>query len=125
MNQQPIGQFCWNELATHDMDKAKNFYSTVLNWNFKDNILDDGSVYTVIRANGQDIGGIWQAPEDLQNPIQPYWLPYLFVLNVAETLEKAKQNGAKEIKGVTTGTMGKFAVIMDPTGVKVAFWEAP
>ncbi len=125
MDQLLIGQFCWNQLSTPSLTKAKYFYSSVLNWHFKEIPLENGT-YTTIQVNGLDIGGIWQVPEDLENPAQSSWTPFVLVSDVVETLEKAKQHGATPITAVTdAGKQGKFAIILDPTGAKIALWEAP
>jgi predicted enzyme related to lactoylglutathione lyase len=28
------GNFCWNELVTHDADRAKKFYAETIGWSF-------------------------------------------------------------------------------------------
>ena len=123
MNQPAVGQFCWNELATTDVTKAKEFYSKVLGWQFQE-IKSDEMTYTLVSTSDQAFAGIWQIPKDQQNQVPPHWMAYILVSSAQETLEKAKQHGAKEIKGVTAvGDMGKFALIMDPTGAQIAFWE--
>ncbi|QMT59526.1 VOC family protein [Legionella sp. PC997] len=123
MSQNSMGQFCWNELATADVNKAKEFYSKVLGWQFKE-IHSGEMTYTLIQANDKEFAGIWQIPANQQNEIPPHWMAYILVNNVADTLAKAKENGAQEIKGVThVGDMGLFAIIKDPTGAHIAFWE--
>lgn len=117
------GQFCWNELATADVHSAKNFYSKVLGWKFKE-ISSEHMTYTIIQVNDKDIGGIWHIPTEQQGKIPPHWMSYVLVHNVEETLKKAKEHGAQEIKGVTpVENMGRFAIITDPTGAHLAFWE--
>ncbi|KTD42150.1 VOC family protein [Legionella parisiensis] len=123
MSQSSMNQFCWNELATADVKKAKEFYSKVLGWQFKE-IQSGEMTYTLIQANDKEFAGIWQIPTNQQNEIPPHWMAYILVNDVADTLAKAKQNGAQEIKEVThAGDMGLFAIIKDPTGAHVAFWE--
>lgn len=121
MAQPPIGQMCWTELMTSDIEKSKDFYGDLLGWKFKEVTTHDVP-YTIIQANGKDIAGIWHNPK---NPAESSWLSYILVLNVRESLEKAKKLGATEVVGVTkVGERGQFAVILDTTGAKVAFWEA-
>ena len=123
MTQSVAGQFCWNELATADLSKAKDFYGKVFGWQFKE-IKSDEMTYTIIKLNDKDIGGIWQIPTEQQGQIPPHWMAYILVTDVKKALEKAKQHGAHEIKGVTTaGDMGLFAIITDPTGAHLALWE--
>jgi predicted enzyme related to lactoylglutathione lyase len=119
-----LGQFCWNELATNDVQKAKDFYNKLLGWEFRE-IKSDDMIYTLIRSQDKEFGGIWQIPKEQEQHIPPHWMAYIFVENVTETLEQAKKYGATEIKGVTpAGDMGSFAIIRDPTGSHIAFWES-
>lgn len=123
MTQTMTGQFCWNELATPDVKTAKDFYSKVFGWEFND-IQSPDMTYTIIKKDGKDLGGIWQIPAEQQEHIPPHWMAYVFVENAAKALEKAKQHGAHEIKGVTpAGDMGRFAIITDPTGAHLALWK--
>lgn len=123
MKQPTIGQFCWNELATNDVRKAKDFYAKVLGWEFKE-IQSDDMTYTLIRSSDMECGGIWQIPTEQKEHIPPHWMAYILVQDVHETLEKAKKHGAAEVKGITAaGDMGQFAIIMDPTSAHIAFWE--
>ena len=124
MNQPAFGAFCWNELATSNLSKAKDFYSKVLGWQFND-IKSEEMTYTIVKSNDRDIAGIWEIPTDQQKEIPPHWMAYILVPDVKVALEKAKQHGAKEVKGITqAGDMGRFAIIIDPTGAHLAFWEA-
>ncbi|KTD18894.1 VOC family protein [Legionella jordanis] len=123
MTQPSFGQFCWNELATPDVQKAKDFYSKVFGWQFED--LDSGQMtYTIVKSNNKEFAGIWHIPNEHQHEIPPHWMAYILVPDVAQALDKAKQNGAQEIKGVTkAGDMGQFAIITDPTGAHLALWQ--
>ncbi|MCW8398380.1 VOC family protein [Legionella sp. PATHC038] len=124
MSENSMGQFCWNELATADVHKAKEFYGKVLGWQFKEIHSDETMTYTLIQTKDKDVGGMWQIPANQQKEIPPHWMAYILVNNVADTLAKSKQNGAHEVKGVTqVGDMGSFAIIKDPTGAHIAFWE--
>jgi uncharacterized protein len=118
-----IGEFCWNELATADVKKAKDFYGKVFGWQFSEYTHGE-MTYTLIKLNDKEFGGIWQIPTEKQNEIPPHWMAYILVKDAAAALEKAKQHGATEVKPVTqAGEMGRFAIIVDPTGAHVAVWE--
>ncbi|KTD25491.1 glycoxylase [Legionella lansingensis] len=124
MTQPELGQFCWNELATPDVKKAKDFYGKVFGWQFEDHDMDQ-MTYTIIKTHNKEFAGIWHIPSDQQHQIPPHWMAYILVSDVASALDKAKQHGAKEIKGVTkAGDMGKFAIITDPTGAHLALWQS-
>lgn len=122
MNQQSVGQFCWNELATPDAQKSKEFYSKVFGWQFKDHKMEH-MTYSVAESDDKGFAGIWQIPEEQQKHIPPHWMAYIQVEDIHAAVSKAKQNGAKEVKEVTEIDMGRFAIICDPTGAHIALWE--
>ncbi len=118
-----IGEFCWNELATSNVQAAKDFYGKVFGWKFSEHNMGD-MTYTIIKVNDQERGGIWAIPKDMQKQIPPHWMAYILVENVDTSLEKAKKNGATEIKPATeAGDFGRFAIIKDPTGAHIALWQ--
>lgn len=123
MSQPGLGELCWNELATPDLKKSKEFYSKVFGWQFTDTTTDD-MTYTLVKSKDQEFAGIWEIPKDQQAHIPPHWIAYILVADVAVALKKAVQHGAKEMKGVTqAGDMGQLAIITDPTGAHIALWE--
>lgn len=123
MTQPSVGQFCWNELATPNAEKAKEFYSKVFGWQFKNHKMEQ-MTYSIAESKEQGFAGIWEIPADQQDHIPPHWMAYILVDDITAALNQAKQHGAKEIKGVTAaGEMGLFAIICDPTGAHVAIWE--
>lgn len=116
-------EFVWNELATNDVNAAKNFYGKVFGWEFIDSKMD-GMSYTIVKKGNKEFGGIWAIPKEQQNQIPPHWLPYILVDNIEQTLDKASQNGATVLKPVQkAGNMGLFAIIKDPVGAHVALWQ--
>lgn len=124
MNQPRIGEFCWNELATPDVKAAKAFYGELLGWQFTDHDMGEGT-YTMIQQKDQSFGGIWHIPNDKQTEIPPHWMGYILVDNLENTLEKAVQLGATVKLPITpVSNMGRFIVVMDPTGAHIAFWQS-
>lgn len=118
-----IGEFVWNELATTNVQEAKNFYSKVFGWEFIDKNMGD-MTYTIIKKDGKEFGGIWSIPTAQQKQIPPHWLAYVLVENVEQSLTKARQNGATVVKPVQkAGDMGLFAIIKDPSGAHLALWQ--
>lgn len=122
-NQPKMGEICWTELATSDVNKAKDFYSKVFDWKFTDHDMGD-MTYTMIKSSDKEFGGIWSIPKDKQNKIPPHWMSYVMVENLDESLKKASGHGATIVKPVTpAGEMGRFAIISDPTGAHIALWQ--
>lgn len=119
-----MGEFVWNELATTNVQGAKDFYGKVFGWEFVDKKMED-MTYTMIKKDNKEFGGIWAIPAVQQSQIPPHWLAYILVENVEQSLEKARQNGATVVKPVQkAGDMGYFAIIKDPAGAHVALWQS-
>jgi predicted enzyme related to lactoylglutathione lyase len=117
------GEIVWNELATTNVQGAKDFYGKMFGWQFEDKKMDD-MTYTIIKMGNKEFGGIWAIPTEQKNQIPPHWLTYILVDNVEKALEAARQNGAKVIKPVQkAGEMGLFAIIQDPVGAHIALWQ--
>lgn len=123
MNTPKVGEFCWNELATNDVNAAKEFYGKLLGWTFSEHRTDDFT-YTMIKHKHGEFGGIWQIPNEQKNQIPPHWMGYILVEDIESTLKNATNLGATVKMPVTqVGEMGRFIIIVDPTGAHIAFWQ--
>lgn len=120
------GNFCWVELGTSDSDAAKSFYSQLFGWEFQDNPMGPDMVYTMVKLDGKDVGGLYKLGADMVSQgIPPHWLTYVAVTNADEKVEKAKAEGATIMNGpFDVATAGRMAVIKDPTGAVFAIWQA-
>jgi len=120
----PKHQFCWNELATPNVEAAKEFYSRCFGWTFIDHKMDHGT-YTMIKHGDQEFAGMWHITDDMAKDVPPHWMSYILVDDIDEMLLKVQKNGASVKVPVTkAGEFGRFAVITDPTGAHIAMWQA-
>ena len=118
-----LGEFCWTELATPNVQGAKDFYGKVFGWEFSDHEMGN-TTYTMIKLNNKDCGGIWSIPKDKEKQIPPHWMSYVLVEDLDASLEKARKNGATVVKPASNaGDFGRLAVITDPTGAHIALWQ--
>lgn len=117
------GQFCWNELVTPDVGKAKEFYGNLFGWECHD--VDMGEqTYTMIKNGDEDIGGIMQMPECGDKDKPQCWMSYILVDDIAAMVKKAESLGAEILRPVTqAGEFGQLAVIKDTGGAFLAFWQ--
>ena len=106
------------ELSTNDLDKAKKFYSALLDWKLIDMPMPDGGTYTMIDVGEGTGGGMMKHPM----PGAPsMWMAYVQVDNLDAATKKAEQLGAKVMKARTeAGEFGWFSIIVDPTGAMLA-----
>lgn len=109
---------------TEDPQKAQAFYTALLEWATQECDMGDMN-YTLFMAKDKNIGGMLQTPKELRGKAPPHWMSYICVKDIDATLEKAKSLGAQiEVSITTVADKGKFAIIIDPTGAAIAFWQS-
>jgi len=111
-----VGEWLWRELWTPDPDAAVGFYAKLVPWQ-RENIQLDGHSYSIVKAGGAPQAGLVTAPED----VDPLWLPYVRVEDVAATARRAEALGARVVlRDAYT------SILVDPTGaaIGVQFWDA-
>lgn len=109
------------ELNTTDVDKAKDFYGNLFDWELADMAMGPSDVYTVIKPGQGTGGGL------LKNPMPgapSFWLAYVLVDDIGEATRKAASLGAKVIRdSVEVPDMGWLSIIQDPTGAALGLWQ--
>jgi predicted enzyme related to lactoylglutathione lyase len=109
------GTLCWNELATHETDNAKAFYTELFGWSEKTENMGD-ILYTTYMIDEQPVGGMYQMPPEMKN-IPSHWLPYFIVNNSDETASKTKESGGDILQPPwDVPDVGRVAVLKDPQG---------
>lgn len=108
------GHFVWRELMTTDLAKAKAFYSGLFGWTLADMPFSDGA-YTLISNGEKQIGGMMSVPEGA--PPVSFWHSYASVASVDAAVSATKEAGGNVLVGpIDAPNVGRFAVLMDPTG---------
>ncbi|GEM_PF-458009 len=116
------GKFSWHELLTHDVEQAKAYYAALFGWT-STTVPMEGAEYHMFRLDGEPVAGMMQIQPEW-GPVPPNWMSYATVDNVEAAVERVQKNGgnvlqpAKEIPG-----MGRLAVVQDPGGAVLSFWE--
>jgi hypothetical protein len=109
------------ELNTTDVAKAKSFYGSLFDWKLEDMPMGDFT-YTMIRVGDGTGGGMMRHPVAGEPSA---WLPYVLVDDVEAATSKAKSLGAAVITDATeVMDMGRFSIIVDPTGAALGLWES-
>ena len=107
------------ELTTNDLNKAKEFYAKLFDWNLEDYPMGDGGTYTMIRPGEGTGGGMMKSPPGAPTA----WTPYIAVDDAAEATKKAKSLGATILRDVTeVPGYGAFSIVADPTGAVFGLW---
>ena len=120
------GAFCWNELATTDLDAAQNFYKTLLGWEIKESKAAscEGSeqpmVYNEIVVEGRHVGGMYKMGPEFQGA-PSHWMAYVAVEDVDERARLVWELGGKVcVPPTDIPNVGRFCVINDPTGATIS-----
>lgn len=117
------GDFCWNELMTSDTQNAGKFYGDLFGWTKQEHQMED-CVYTIFNNGDKGVCGMMQTPAEMQGQVPPHWMSYIAVDNLDAVVEKAVSLGAVvKVSAKQAGEFGRLAVLQDPTGAHIAFWE--
>jgi len=116
------GRFCWNELITHDVAAAKQFYSEMFGWQMED--AECGGIdYTTLKVNDDEIGGIMKTPAEA-GEMPPMWGGYVTVEDVDVSAAKAtKMGGSICVSPQDVPDVGRFCVIKDPQGAMLSLFS--
>jgi predicted enzyme related to lactoylglutathione lyase len=110
----PPGAFCWNELATRDIEKARDFYGKLLGWEFADHP-HTPSKYYLIKNQGHGNGGMIQMTAEWGD-MPPYWGVYFNVTDLHVAATRLQQLGGKILVPPFDTTAGPISVVADPQG---------
>lgn len=111
------------ELSSTNVEDAKQFYGSLLDWKLEDTPPDHGMQYTMIKVGQGTGGGMMQHPM----PGQPsVWVPYIQVDDVRASTAKAGELGGRILRDVEhiPGDGGSFSIIMDPTGAVFGLYQS-
>jgi predicted enzyme related to lactoylglutathione lyase len=116
------GCLCWNELATRDIETAREFYGELFDWQFDDNP-SAASKYYVIKNKGNMCGGMMQMNEQWPDEMPSHWGIYFAVDNVEEACAELSELGGEVCCSPFEIPIGKIAVVSDPFKATFHFFE--
>jgi hypothetical protein len=116
-----VGTCGWNELATTDPSKARDFYTSLFGWGTK--VSGPPMAYTewlIGGEGGQSGGGMLEINPEWGN-VPPHWMPYFMVADCDASVDKARSLGGEiRVPPTDIEKVGRFAVIQDPQGAVFA-----
>ena len=112
----------WIDLLTTSIEASRKFYKSVFNWDSTEPIEQFGGYFNFLFAGGMIAGGVSAPPS---NPSSANtWTVYLGVEDAAATVAKVEANGGVVYHNVTdVSTLGKMAVVGDPSGAVIGIWQ--
>lgn len=114
------GAHTWNELATRGLDTARPFYEAVFDWTWDKAPIPDME-YWVASYPGQDPSaggqaGAMEMGDAFPAEVPPHWAVYFSVEDTDATAARAAELGGSVHVDPTDMAVGRFALLMDPTG---------
>ena len=122
------GHIGWCDLMSDDVDKARDFYTSVLGWDTE--VMDVGvGPYTVFKSDGREVAGLMAKPPEGPASCAPTaWTSYVTVDDVdARTARVAAAGGTVLAGPMDIPTVGRMSIIQDPTGgvIGIITYAAP
>ena len=109
--------FIWADLSAYEPEKIKPFYEKVFGWKYY------GNDYSIAYKNDKEIVGLYQTPLKFQEMKMPsFWMSYIQVNDVKETVAKARNIGAI-IELVEESIFGNVALIRDTSGAGFTVYD--
>jgi uncharacterized protein len=108
--------FCWNELQTRDLERARSFYAGVFGW-IPDTSELGGMSYTEWKVGTSSAGGMMRLPDSVSSAFSAFWIVYFAVEDADISTERANELGGTTLSAPTDIPAGRFAVLADPTEV--------
>ena len=110
----------WVELATRETARARQFYSSLLGWNYKEVSIPipDSENYSEISVGETPFGGILPM-NDQWGDIPSHWGVYVVVPDVDACCAKAVElGGSNPLPAFDAPGVGRISMVADPTGAK-------
>jgi uncharacterized protein len=120
------GTFCWAELATSNQKAATTFYTQLFGWTANESPMPDGTTYTMLEKDGQEVGAVYQQNPKMTPPgVPPSWMAYLATDDADSTAAKVTAAGG-QVMAPPFDVMehGRMAVCADNRGATFAIWQA-
>ena len=120
----PHGNFCWNELMTRDVEKAKKFYGDTIGWSF-DAMQSPMGTYWIAKMGDKPVGGLFTLTSPQFDGVPESWMAYLAVDDVDARVKKAQSLGAQLMRPIfDVPGVGRIAILREPGGAGIG-WMTP
>lgn len=125
INRYPDGIFAWVDLATTDIDAAKQFYGDLFGWELRDAPLPGGGSYTNAYIDGHTVAGLAEMqPEMKSQGIPAHWSSYVKHDDADAVAGRVAAAGGQVIMPpMDVMEEGRMAVFADPTGAVFGVWQ--
>src|SRR5207244_2818437 len=107
------GKIVWVDLTIPSAEKVRDFYLSVTGWEANEFKMGDYSDYVMKTPHSkQTVAGVVHARGDNAD-LPPYWLIYIKVKSLDESLAAARRNGGEILAGPKHIGAARFCVLRD------------
>jgi uncharacterized protein len=118
-----VGKVVWADLLTPDLEGAKRFYGGLFGWTFRD--VPGDRNYALALLDGEPVAGMFHKAMPTGQSLQPAWLTFFAVRDVAAAQQAAVQHGGKVLSEAHYYPhRGRQAVLADADGAVFAVLAA-
>lgn len=116
------GRFIWYEIMSTDPAGSIDFYTQLVGWAHQK--FPGDIPYHLFMLGDDPVAGCMQLPEEAREQGAPtHWLGYIHVDDISATVSQARELGANILHEMELPEIGKVAVLMDPQGAVVGFYQ--
>lgn len=121
----PDGLFCWVDLATSDLEGAREFYSGLFGWEAEEIPTGEDSVYLMFRMAGNNVAGAGSLDAQMEaQGVPSHWSSYVKHDDVDGIAQKAVKAGGQVLfPPMHVMEEGRMTMIQDPSGAVFGVWE--
>ncbi len=114
------GMFCWNELLAEDLPASAKYYSALFGWESGAGEAAERE-YLLFKLHGKEVAGAMPSPPE--SAVGTAWMHYILVEDLDATVARVEPLGGRIYMPPTAiKSVGRFAVVADPTGAVVALF---
>lgn len=111
----------WIDVASTDIATTSAFYSDLFGWDGQ-HMEAEGGDYHMFSIGGRSVAGMGPAQGEGTMPV---WGTYINVDDLDAALERAVAAGGTVLmERMDILTSGSMAIVLDPSGASVSFWQA-
>ncbi len=112
-------EFIWADLSSYQPQKIKHFYEAIFDWKYYESY----NYLTAYKGN-KEVVGLYETPPKFQVMKMPsFWMSYIQVSDVQETVKKARELGGIIELTDLENPIGGMALIRDALGAGFTVYE--
>lgn len=119
----PTGAFLWNELWTHGLPEAVDFYHALVGYSHVVVDFPGGGDYDVLQSEARPRAGVIESPFE---EVLPNWLPYVLVDDPVGLAARVESLGGRVLLGPHEELRrNSVAIVSDPSGAAITLQKWP